>query len=99
MQTYHGDEPEDFAVMLEQMQVDLDMGREEIRPCKPFPKGASILAKQNGHVASSLEVGRLSIEFAREQLDKDQVQARTARYARNFEKGQIPCTILNCLVR
>lgn len=95
----HSEEIEDFAAMLDEMPVNFEVCRAEIRPCNAFPKGAAILAKQNGHVIFTLEMGKKKIDFACDRLDKDEVQAQVARYARNFEKGEIPCIVLDCLVR
>ena len=41
------EELEDFVAILDQVRVNLEVGREEIRPCKSFPKGAAIIARQN----------------------------------------------------
>jgi hypothetical protein len=97
--TDNSDENEDFAAMLDEVPVNFEVCRAEIRPCKAFPKGATILAKQNGRAIFTLEVGEMKIDFACEQLDKDEVHAQAARYARNLERGEMPCTVLSCLVR
>jgi hypothetical protein len=52
MQTDHETNNDDslagFASMLDQVQVHLDTGREEIRPCRSFPKGQRFWQTKTG---------------------------------------------------